>query len=213
MGDVGTYAPARAKTDATGCFFQVNDAAFIVNHRPDVERILSCVVHELMHFWSYQSTGLQQFNRGVGGVDWDEASADILGFRTYREQFRGTLGNYVTPYNRYPVALETQIAAVPNFRWNQWKNTGSAEHGALPVKLQRMIANDPAIIQQTVLAAVPGTLFSGLATWFFVGPHAVAGSIGKNAVDYLSVNGISRLITLSAVFPGYGGGADVAHPI
>lgn len=219
-GDVGTYLPARARTTAQGCFFQIDSPVFYVNKAPDPERILSCVVHELMHYWSFRSEGLQNFNRTLG-VDWDEAVADLLGYRTYKDYYQGDFQSYFTPYNQYPKCIEkvgTQIEALPKFKYEGWTGTGAA-HNGLPIpELRayiRLVADDANMDQRLkkpkIAMKVQELLFRALVTWFFDGPETTV--MGMTCRDFLKEDGIKKLITPSLAFPGYGGGQDTQHAI
>ena len=93
---------ARAKTVPEAVYMQVMRDDFKVNAQFSKEAILSCVVHEMMHYWSYLGTGIQDYNRRAS-VDWDEAVADVLGFRVYKRTYSGqaSFAHYITPYNTY----------------------------------------------------------------------------------------------------------------
>ncbi|MGA2117159.1 MAG: hypothetical protein ABSH56_20655, partial [Bryobacteraceae bacterium] len=76
------YSPARAKTDKNGVHRQVEDAAFLKNvvvangnGSPQAEPIVSCIVHEVMHYWSHDHSGVSAHNREKG-VEWDEVICD-----------------------------------------------------------------------------------------------------------------------------------------
>ena len=56
-GDVGTYAAARAKTVPEAIFMQVGCPDYQVNGAYDKQAIISCAVHELMHYWSVRGNG------------------------------------------------------------------------------------------------------------------------------------------------------------
>ena len=99
-GDVATYTLARAKTVREAIYLQTQRPDFTAGGIISKEAILSCAVHELMHYWSFEGSGLQDYNRRVN-VGWDEVVADVLGFRVYRRTYQGQAGfsNYLTPYN------------------------------------------------------------------------------------------------------------------
>lgn len=103
------YLPARAKTDSNGVHLQVEDPAFNNNPladrpgNPQMEPIVSCVVHEVMHYWSAGHKGVSAHNREKG-VEWDEVFADWMGYLVYRRMFGGksfpggNFSKYVGPY-------------------------------------------------------------------------------------------------------------------
>ncbi|MBE0361420.1 MULTISPECIES: hypothetical protein [Pseudoalteromonas] len=216
-GDIETYKDARAKTDSTGIYFQVLSPSFIVNHSPDLERILSCACHELMHYWSHNSMGLQDYNRTIN-VDWDEAVADLLGYLTYKEYFRGRFKKYITPYNKYPKCIDLarqSFMSRPKFQWNKIIEGGD-ERAQLPTELKLFFDKQawdksmPQVLKLKASDIVSEILFSSLVKWFFNGPHERAPSIGKNCREFLTANGIQKLINTSQVFPAYAG-YDTEH--
>lgn len=114
-GDLGTYASARAKTTKDGIFFNVTQPGdgdalvarfdFSTNAGPggsgpiSAEGILSCLVHETIHYWSFNSLGLQEGGLVAAiGFDLDEYVTDMLGHLVFKRVFKGKFVNYVTPY-------------------------------------------------------------------------------------------------------------------
>lgn len=114
-----TYKAPRAKTTAEGIFIQNNNVAFLHNTEcppkpngdPNVIPIVSCFVHEIIHYWSYKHKGLQ----GKKGVaDWDEAICDWIAFPVYSRTMGGIpipgggkISTYCTPYGKYLEWLNT----------------------------------------------------------------------------------------------------------
>jgi hypothetical protein len=104
------YSPARAKTDKNGVHLQVEDAAFLKNvvvangnGSPQAEPIVSCIVHEVMHYWSHDHSGVSAHNREKG-VEWDEVICDWIGSLVYKHMFHGktftggAFERYIGPY-------------------------------------------------------------------------------------------------------------------
>lgn len=219
-GDPGTYTGVRAKTDATGLYFQVSNAAFFADQKPYQEAIVSCVCHELMHFWSFNARGLQDYNRTVN-VDWDEVVADLFGYLAYKDCFQGRYSRYVTPYNQYPLCIERaaqSFGSTPKFRWGKFLE-GGAEQDALPAVLKQYFqahGKGPAAeVKQKATEIVRALLFESLARWFFTGPQTRVASLGDRGTcaDFLSANGIQKVINTLTVFPAYGGGDDTEHAV
>jgi len=216
-GDVATYKDARAKTDSTGVYFQTLSPSFIKNHSPDLEQIFSCVCHELMHYWSHNSVGLQNYNRTIN-VDWDEAVADLLGYLTYKKYFRGRFNKYITPYNQYPKCIDLSrqsFMSTPPYKWKKIIE-GGQERAQLPTELklffdqQAWDTSVPQVLKLKASNIVTEILFSALIKWFFNGPHQRIPSIGKNCREFLTSSGIQQVINTSQVFPAYAG-YDTEH--
>jgi predicted SprT family Zn-dependent metalloprotease len=115
--DAAVYTGARAKTDPTGVYLQAEDIAFQKNsavpdaRAPQLEPITSCLVHELVHYWSGSSVGVQQHNREFG-VEWDEVLCDFFAFPVCKTVFtkNAELKRYVGPYSTNSKFLERAIA-------------------------------------------------------------------------------------------------------
>jgi hypothetical protein len=166
-----------------------------------------------MHFWSFNSAGLQEFNRTLN-VDWDEAVADLLGYLTYKGYFRGRFHKYVTPYNQYPTCIEQAGRAfmtTPPYKWKKFLD-GGPERDALPLELREFFkenANDASdyVMKHKTSQIVRELIFEALVRWFFMGPQTQVRSLGENGTcrQFLSMNGIQRVINTSIAFPAYGG--------
>lgn len=212
-GDVKTYKNARAKTDSTAVYLQVLSPSFIVNHSPDPERILSCVCHELMHFWSYNSEGLQAYNRTIN-VDWDEAVADLLGYLTYKNYFQGRFKKYITPYKNFPKCIDLagqSFMKTPTYKWNKFMTEKSVERKQLPLELKlffdQQVGDDltPQVLKLKAADIVTKILFGSLVEWFFNNPNTKSPSIGKDCREFLHANGIQKIINTTQAFPPYEG--------
>ncbi len=84
-------------------FFQTEDPAFHKNTAvstaaPQLEPILSCITHEVIHFWSHLSAGVSTHNRQFG-VEWDEVFCDFFAYPTYKLIAKAPLASYVGPYS------------------------------------------------------------------------------------------------------------------
>ena len=104
-GDVETYSAPRAKTDANALYFQVGAPDYLVEQKVSEDAVLSCVVHELMHYWSRDAKGVQDYNRRQN-VDWDEAATDMVAYRVYKLLVTDSKRQYLTPYNQYPKSVD-----------------------------------------------------------------------------------------------------------
>jgi hypothetical protein len=220
-GDTATYSAARAKTVPEAIYMQVGRTDFEVAGRYDKQAILSCVVHELMHYWSHAGTGLQSYNRRAN-VDWDEAVADILGFRVYQRMYQGKPGftNYITPYNTYSQSLTRAGNGFGNVFGRLWREP---EHCArLPKPVGDFISESKSKQPPVPLAQVKGPasermvklLNEYLFTWFFNGPHAWIDNGGTNlSIDlFLESNNLANMFAVSTVFQAYDGHNSL-HPI
>lgn len=111
------YKPARAKTDPNGVYLQAEDLAFHGNtsvpitSSPQLEPITSCLIHELVHYWSAGSVGLQAHNREYG-VEWDEVVCDFFAYPVYKTLSAKSpaLKSYVGPYSTNAKFMERSIA-------------------------------------------------------------------------------------------------------
>jgi len=101
------YERDPAKTDDNGVInFHNGHDEFNSDGTPDLDKIRSTCVHELMHSWSYGHTGFQ-WRHGVGQFELDECVADLLGRKVY---FRsGTGGVYKTGYGQMSEFIISQF--------------------------------------------------------------------------------------------------------
>lgn len=110
------YKTARAKTNNTGIFLQSEESAYHKNiavkdgKPPQLEPIVSCLIHETIHYWSANSAGVSAYNRQEG-VEWDEVICDFFAFPTYQliAKSNPLLANYVGPYSTNGKFLERAI--------------------------------------------------------------------------------------------------------
>ncbi len=97
--DLNTYKDARAKTNFEAINFQATSPCFLTpTGQPDRDRILSCLTHEIMHYWSARSAtdqGLEALGRQL--TNWDEFTTDTLGYEVYRQCWKQA--PYYTPYD------------------------------------------------------------------------------------------------------------------
>lgn len=213
-GDVATYTTARAKTVPEGIYMQVARVDFEVGGRYDKQAILSCAAHELMHYWSNASLGLQNYNRRAN-VDWDEAVADLLGFGVYEHMYRGTPGftNYITPYNtycKYPARARTAFGNVFGRLWRE-----QADRDRLPKVVADFISASKTQQPVKTLAQTKDpagdrlvkVLNEYLFTWFFQGPSTWISNGGSNVqIDrFLDNNNLGNMFAVSNVFQAYDG--------
>lgn len=202
-GDAATYTLARARTTSEGIFMQVTSEAFLESRAPSKEAILSCVIHEMMHYWSFAGSGLQDYNRRAN-VDWDEAVADILGFRVYSKTYTGKTGfaNYVTPYNNYCLGCSK---AGDNLAFGPLKNNAE-RRGKIPQTVAALFDPPPAV-QSKVVAGFEKFLTECLLTWFFLGPQTPV-SDGKSSVTanrFLESTYLGNMFAPSRAFGLYDG--------
>ena len=104
-GGAASYAHDAAKTTADGVYFQNDMPDFFVKDAPDLPKIESTIIHEMMHFLSHNHKGLQDY---VGGaVNWDEAVNDYMARETWRGVSRDP---YKTGYGHCSDLVPTAIA-------------------------------------------------------------------------------------------------------
>jgi hypothetical protein len=212
--DVGTYAKARARTVPEAIYMQVALPDFEVQGRYDKEAILSCAVHEMMHYWSSAGVGLQSYNRRAN-VDWDEALADVLGFRVYQHMYRGKAGfaSYVTPYNTYCKCLTRAETFFGNVFGRLWREQADCQR--LPKAVGEFISQSKAKQPPVPLAQVKTAaaerlvkvLSECLFTWFFNGPTAWIDDGGSSVSieRFLDGNHLANMFAVSQVFQAYDG--------
>lgn len=220
-GDPKTYEAARAKTDATGVYMQVGAPDYLTDGQLDKEAILSCTVHEVMHFMSHKSEGVSDYNRVIN-TDWDEAIADILGYATYKRMYAGKLKAYKTPYNQYAKAIDV---CSDNFAKTVGATKFIANASDIRSKLPKALKDvfdkpenqDKAKKAQIEAEAAPiitKVLWDLFSSWFFLGGAAkLPGAPGDlTARSFFSDNGIKVFVNTSKAFPGYDGN-NTAHKI
>jgi hypothetical protein len=218
-GVVGTYTLARARTTDQGVFLQVQRPDFQENNIYSKEAILSCVIHELMHFWSNDSVGIQA-QKGIAGVDWDEMVADVMGFRVYQKMYRGTAGftRYLTPYNTYCVSFDRMKTQFQNVFGRLWREADGRSR--LPSAVRNLIQAKIDSRSQVTAAKVPAAdtlvivLQEYFLTWFFSGPDSVIWE-GKTAVriqSFLQPDNLSNMFPVTNVYQPYDG-SNKAHNI
>ncbi|MGR6838844.1 hypothetical protein ACU5DF_06900 [Aliivibrio wodanis] len=230
-GDVRTYAAARAKTDVTGVYMQVESPAFFTFEKPDPASILSCLIHEMMHIWSHNSCGLQDYNRTLN-VDWDEAAADLFGYLVFKEYYKSQGKKYITPYNEYAKCIgaakdSAKVQFSRKFFWNKLvsqsdlhidKNPLSGDFPEkLIIKLSELRAATPEIPESLIKDKLAeylasNMLYPTMANCFFFGPQAIPESWGQDFNSFVSSKGIKQLLNLSQTFPPYDGN-NKAHDI
>lgn len=222
------YRVSRAKTTAEGIFIQNNNEAFLQNIRyppnpnedPQVIPIVSCFVHEIHHFWSFNSRGLQGHKEGT---DWDEGICEWLSFPVYSSTMRGkpipggsgTITEYCTPYKNYMIWNTTGVAKWVRAVNGWWANIFLKEddrRAHLPNTLDKYFEN-----------ATPGTPGHGtkteamwlkalrlmMANWFFKGQGtAVEGY--KDFADFIHKR---NDVFVGQVGPSFGGIDETIHKI
>ncbi len=102
------YATIPAKTADTGVYFNNERVDYQDSGKPDIEKIISTCVHEMMHYWSHNHAGLQTFETGKK-VHWDECVTDFLARKVYFSVAKGT---YKTSYGTMSEFIKKQVAAV-----------------------------------------------------------------------------------------------------
>jgi hypothetical protein len=221
-GDAATYSAARARTVPAAIYLQVERTDFKVDGRYDEQAILSCVVHELMHYWSWVGTGLQDYNR-TANVDWDEAVADVLGFRVYQRMYRNRPGfaNYITPYNTYCHSLTRAGNCFSNVFGRLWREENDRDR--LPKAVGDFISQSkdkqpnvpppPQVMGQATEIMVK-VLSECLFTWFFNGPHNWIDNGSKPLMvsEFLERNNLNNMFPISNAFQSYDGNNSL-HPI
>ncbi|HEX7362483.1 MAG TPA: hypothetical protein VF283_18475 [Bryobacteraceae bacterium] len=98
----GVYAAIPAKTADTGVYFNNSLADYDSGGKPDLEKVRSTCVHEMMHYWSHNHEGLQPYEQGKN-VHWDECVTDFLARKVYfaitsREAYKtsyGTMSEFI----------------------------------------------------------------------------------------------------------------------
>lgn len=211
-GDVATYTMARAKTVPEAVYMQVERVDFMVAGMFSKEAILSCTVHELMHFWSFQGNGLQDYNRRAG-ADWDEVVADILGFRVYQRTYRGQAGfaNYMTPYNTYCVSIARVGASFSSVFGRLWREAG--DRARLPKVVAEFIDKEQtagkaqAVVKDGAALRLMGAVTEYLFTWFFRGPTSpIAGSTPSVTIEnFLDSANLGNMFSVANAFQTYDG--------
>ncbi|ELR66477.1 hypothetical protein C942_04175 [Photobacterium marinum] len=230
-GDVRTYAEARAKTDKTGVYMQVESPAFFSFEKPDPASILSCLIHEMMHLWSHDSCGLQDYNRTLN-VDWDEAAADLFGYLVFKEYYKSQGKKYITPYNEYAKCIgsaeeSAKMQFARKFFWNKLIAQSELYSDKMPLsgdfpekliaKLAELRAATPALPESMIKDKLAEYLahtmvYQTMANCFFFGPQAIPESWGQDFNSFVSPKGIKQLLNLSKTFPPYDGN-NKAHDI
>lgn len=211
-GDVATYTMARAKTVHEAIYMQVMRPDFQAAGTFSQEAILSCAIHELMHYWSYAGTGMQTYNRRAN-VNWDEAVADVLGFRVYQAIYRGQAGfaQYVTPYNTYCTCFTRVRAQFGNVFGRHWRE--AANRDRLPSPVCDFITagknGNRSLVQVKDPAAdlLVKSLSEYLFTWFFHGPQWPIQD-GKKTVTierFLEAENLSNMFPVTNAFQAYDG--------
>ena len=76
------YATIPAKTADTGIYFNNALSDYGDSGNPDLEKVRSTCIHEMMHYWSHEHSGLQAFEDGKN-VHWDECVTDFLARKVY----------------------------------------------------------------------------------------------------------------------------------
>jgi hypothetical protein len=211
-GDVATYTTARAKTTAEAVYMQVERIDFTVNGIFSKEAILSCTVHELMHYWSFQGNGLQDYNRKAN-VDWDEVVADILGFRVYQRTYRGQTGfaNYMTPYNTYCVSIARIGASFSSVFGRLWREAPDRER--LPKSVGEYINKEKtegkamAAVKEGAATRLMAIFTENLFTWFFRGPQTKIAAVPASfEIDAFFESGyLGNMFSVSNAFQSYDG--------
>lgn len=213
-GDAKTYADARARTVPEAVCMQVMRPDFQVNAVFSKEAILSCAVHELMHYWSFNAVGLQAYNRHNGGPDWDEAIADLLGFRVYKRAYSSEPGfsNYMTPYNTYCKCFDR---AKTGFGQNFTRRYGDdAAIKRFPKPVCEAVGRAKQLKQTAKEAMGPSadclakTMCEYFFTWFFLGPQTPISEGGSSVVRidaFLDSENLRNMFAVSNAFQSYQG--------
>jgi hypothetical protein len=211
-GDVATYTLARAKTVKEAIYMQVERADFQVAGAFSSEAILSCTIHEMMHYWSYEGAGIQNYNRRAN-VDWDEAVADVLGFRVYKTLYHAqpNFTNYITPYNTYCQCFKRADTQFSNVFGRHWRE--EADRRRLPSPVCDFITagktkNVPMInVKSPASALLVKTLSEYLFTWFFLGPQQpiLDGKTTVRIDQFLEQGNMQNMFAVTNVFQSYDG--------
>jgi len=118
--DLGAdYANDPAKTADNGIIYLCNvHKEFTTGGTPDLDKIRSTCVHELMHSWSDHHTGLQSFHYEAN-VEFDECVADMLGRKVYCRSRTGNV--YKTGYGNMSEFIKSQFDTVFHSKISAWK--------------------------------------------------------------------------------------------
>ena len=161
------YAGIPAKTRENGIICLRNGhKEFNPDDTPDLDKIRSTCVHEMMHAWSSSHTGLQ-WRHGMGQFEIDECVADLLGRKVYFKSQTGP--TYKTGYGKMSEFVASQFGpafskVLPGFQLDE------ARDDVRQTRLQQAFANlDHGHLNPAHRNLFYWELSRWLLTWFLKG--------------------------------------------
>jgi len=184
------YKTIPAKTSTKGVYFHASMRDFYAGgdatQDADLDKIASTIVHEMMHYLSHGSEGLQSLEAD-SKLHWDEGVTDLIARKTYFAA--GITKTYKTAYGKVSqlfdqVTTNLQASSFPG--WKLQKITGD--------KPAPGIANGFAALKNNKVEVkfhdqIKKDLTKWMVTWWVQGPDYVQNVFGKGgntkASDFL----------------------------
>jgi hypothetical protein len=192
------YKTIPAKTADDGVFFQNDLADFEKpDGSPDEEKILSTIVHEMMHYLSHSHKGIQAVSKRTNS-HWDEYITDLLARKTYHRASIST--HYKTSYGLGSEFVSKSIdnivgTPISGFQFNQLKPKAATESAPTYVGARSMPAAFAVAFSQLGTdkklpagqkAALQLAIEKWFVEWYLSGPdHKIIDALNKDLNEVL----------------------------